>query len=382
MLPEFRKEFNFDQASYTHFNNAAWCPVPSIAVKSAHDFISKIANEAVNCFEEIMDIYETDKEVVAKFVGAAGPENVAFTPNCATAISMIAQSLEYKSGENIVTWEQEYASNAYTWHQVSKKHQLELISVPSEKNYDLDVQRLVDAINPKTKIVTISWIQSQAGTETPLLPVIDACKKNGALLLVDCIQGLGNKPFDLKKYPVDFLCSGSHKWLCGALGHGFLVFGKDHYKTMKPILQGAMSYGLPQEQTDLSIEPRIHAARFEPGAPQIIPSRMTIESMKVLMKHGVDNIHQTTQKMRRHMVEHLKKLGAIIKGNQDMTLGNSTITFELASGTEKIQEALIAEKISFSLKPAGLRLSPHAFNTIQECDKILQIIESELSHGG
>lgn len=309
----------------------------------------------------------------AKFLGTK-PEYVAMTQNCATAISIVAHGLEYSTGDEILTWDQEYPSNAYVWHAVARASGAKVVVLQSEKNYEMSLDLLLSKINSRTRVVTLSWVQSVAGTIIPLKPILDACEKVGAWFVVDAFQGLGAIPFQMSDYPGIVVTTGTQKWMCGPLGHAFLAFSDDRYLQLDPVLQGALSFG-GSDTTNLNQQLIPSAARFEPGTPLIISAIGAAASLNCLEEFGVDKIFEKNVLLRDHLIRGLDQIDAEIFGTRDSRNSGPHVTFIPRTDVADCTKTLLENKISYVTKLAGLRFSPHAFNTFEELDLALDCLK-------
>lgn len=370
---QFRDLFQFKDGEI-HFNNAGVAPMFCSTTKTVKDLIDSSCDRGIHNFESVMESYEKSRKQIARLLKTS-VDSVALTQNCATALSMVAYGLPLNAGENIVTWENEYSSNAYVWHRVCGKKNVEVRRAPWESSGELDLQKLLDQIDNKTTAVVFSWYQSQTGYETPLAPVIDKAKSLGAWVIVDIIQGAGIAPFDFEQYPIDIACFGAHKWLCGPLGSGVLAFKDNCYKKLEVLLEGGMSYGFPQEYFDLEVELVESARRFEPGGSLIWTSVACGQSCEELDKFGLDSIYRIAMQHRGALVSLVESLGGTVVGSKTGENSNPSVLFNIPRvDNVLLMDRLGEEKISCSLKKLGLRLSPHAFNTKKEVQFAQQVI--------
>ena len=259
----FRADFAFDP-NVVLFNTAGVAPM-STGAEAA--IVAESRSRAL--LSQASRIYEQARGSFARLTGAR-PEDVALMQTCAAAISQVALGLALRPGDEIVTTDQEYPSNAYPWYAAAQRASALIRVVRSQPDYSLPTESVLTAIGPQTRVVAVSWVQFQTGAVLDLRAISDACRRHGAWLVVDAIQGLGVMPFDLLQLGVDAVCGGTHKWLCGPLGQGFLALAPGRAAELAPLLHGAMTYGTPEDAVDPSRPPRPDARRFEPGSPPLL----------------------------------------------------------------------------------------------------------------
>ena len=116
----------------------------------------------------------------------------------------------------------------------------------------VDLDRLIEACDRRTRIVSVSWVGYASGWRTDLVELAQRVHARGALLFVDAIQGLGAFPLDAHARDIDFLAADGHKWLLGPEGAGLLFVRRKHLGRLRPLGVGwhsvvnAFDYGRAQ----------------------------------------------------------------------------------------------------------------------------------------
>lgn len=374
-VPEFRKFFNFDE-SYIHLNNAGCSPMMIAAQQKIQECIQEQASLGYHARPLAEEKWNLSKKQIAHFVGAK-PENLSIGLNCSQLISLIAQGLRLKPNDQILCWDQEYPSNVYPWLAAAKKSGAKLISLESSPNFGIAVEQLISKITKQTRVVALSWIQSFAGSVTPLKPVLDACNRVGAWLVVDVFQGLGTREFQLQDYPGMIVICGSQKWLCGPISVAFMAFEDDRYKELDVLIQGALTYGggdwLNPNPTYVA-----SAARFESGSGAYSSTLALAANCEVFQSYGLKRIEKEIEVLRDYLVQNLLNKSAIIYGDGDGNTNSSLSGPQLSFVPQKKIDLCIRDlqkhKISYVTKAQGIRFSPHAFNSFSELDLALSCL--------
>lgn len=369
---DFRSYFHIDK-NWIHLNNAGCTPLSIRAAEAMHTAINEHSQLGYHGREVLTKKLIDSRNTSAKFFGTK-PEHIAMTQNCATAVSIVAQGLKLNANDEILTWDQEYPSNSYAWHAAARAQGAKVITLKSEANFEMNLELMLSKINARTRIVTLSWVQSVAGTIISLKPILDACERVGAWFVVDAFQGLGAIPFKMSDYPGIIITTGAQKWMCGPLGHGYLAFSDDRYRELDPILQGALTFG-GSDQTNLNLKFIESAARFEPGTPLILTAIGAAASMECIEEFGIDKIHQKNIALREYLVSGLQKLDAKILGTIDSKKSGPHVTFLPIKSLSACEKSLFENKISYVTKVGGLRFSPHAFNSFEELDIAIDCIK-------
>lgn len=369
MIPDFRSEFDL-APGLIHLNNAGTAPVTIAARDAAVHVMNRHAREGVFAIPELYRDLEKAREKIAGFVGTSA-ERVAFVPNVSTGISMVAWGLPLQMGDGILTLDQEFPANVYAWRTVAKAKGLRIEVVQSREDLSVDWNDFLDRVRPGVKVVALSWVQYMAGTVAPLREIGEACRRVGAWLVVDGIQGLGVLPFDLSTSEVDVLCGGSHKWLCGPSGQGFVAFRESLYLEMSPVLEGARTYGGPEVRAIDGASPLASAARFEPGSATLVAAISLGESTEVLRRHGVDALSRVALSLASELRLFLRGKGYEILGGPSE---ESPLVCFRGGDQRAVASILAANRVACAPRSHGIRLSPHGFNTAAEVQAVASMI--------
>jgi cysteine desulfurase/selenocysteine lyase len=225
-------------------------------------------------------------------------------------------------------------------------------------------------------VVAVSWVQFQTGTVLDLRAISHACRRHGAWLVVDAIQGLGVMPFDLLQLGVDAVCGGTHKWLCGPLGQGFLALAPGRAAELAPLLHGAMTYGTPEDAVDPSRPPRPDARRFEPGSPPLLSAAGAAAAIERLLSLGIENIHRAALANSDRLITGLLTRGARLLVPVGNTLRSPIVTCIPRGNLDAIAAKLTARHVAFARRGGGIRLSPHAFHHAGDVERFFAILDA------
>jgi selenocysteine lyase/cysteine desulfurase len=222
--------------------------------------------------------------------------------------------------------------------------------------------------------VAVSWVQFQTGSIIDLVRLGERCHEQGAFLVVDAIQGLGQLPFQFDSLPVDFVAGGSHKWLCSLNGQGFFAAKPDFMKELRPISVGGGTFNRFGTFADPGAEMESSARRFEPGGFGFVPVLALGASVSLIERVGVLAIEARIRELS----------GRLRKGILDLELDLVT-PFEQAGGITSLRLALVQEsvflrkceeaRVALVKRGSFIRISPHAFCSENEVDRILDLLK-------
>ena len=364
MLVQYKNEFsNFENR--IHLNNAGLAPI----TRSARDKIIFWANRF---YEEgfytdhdyMLDILHA-RTSLSTLIGCEKNE-VAFFQSTASAISQLCFNFPLNSGDEVLTWDQEYASNLYPWQEACKRAQAQLVIIPSEKNLSTPVEKIIGKITPKTKVIAISWVQFLTGAKSDIQKLSIVTKEKGIFLFVDIMQGLGLHPFNMKEWGVDAVAGGSHKWLTSPVGVGFLAIDLKHINMIRPHNVGAYTFGTCDDPTDLLCLPKKDALKFEAGSKQVLEITALGASVDLILKTSVKIIEEEVLRLSGKLTDGLRNLGFEVYHNK-----SSIVNFLPRPDSA---QKLSSIPCNFALRGPGIRLSPHAFNTNEDIEKVLMAL--------
>ncbi len=262
----YRREFPVS-GNYIYLDHAGVAPI-SLRVKTAVEmFLAESAEGGSFHYpvwaERIVEI----RRACAQLINAC-PDEIAFVKSTSHGLSIVAQGLDWRPGDNVLIYEKEFPSNIYPWLNLTSKG-VEVRTIPSRDGRILldDISRL---INSRTRLLAISSVQFSNGFRIDLEKVGSLCRDKQVLLCVDAIQSLGMVPMDVKAFHIDFLSADAHKWLLGPEGIGIFYCSNGLAERLSPPLIGWKSVRneLAFDRPDFLL--KTNCLRFEEGSMNLI----------------------------------------------------------------------------------------------------------------
>lgn len=371
-LKEFKAHFYIRPEEVIHFNNSGQAPIPDVAKEMIYQWTERFYKEGALC---AMDGWRKTEEVRAKLAHFLGCDisELSFFPTTASALSQAAFGIDFKKGDEILIWDQEYPSNFYPWRMAAEQTGAKLVEMKSE-NWQTPAEKILEYVSDKTKAIAVSWVQYQTGAVTDLKFLSEKLKAKNIWLIADVIQGAGVRPFHFQQMGFDIVCGGSHKWLCSSYGSGFMIVKKERLSQLKPVAYGAMSFGDPDTPKSFINNPKSDAMKFEPGSKAMIEILALGASLDLFLKFGIENIFSEACRVADRLRTGLKQLGFTVASPEGpvVTFGPSP-----TMSIERVIECLRKKNVSFAPhRGPGLRLSLHAFNTDEEVDVVLRALKN------
>jgi kynureninase len=310
--------------------------------------------------EEWWDMPVSVGDRLAPIIGAP-PRSVTMHQNVTIAEAIILSCFEADGRRNRIVCERENFPSVMYYY--ARQHGLELVTVPVEK--------LVDAIDERTLLVPTSHVLFKSSYLQDARAIVEKAHKVGARVILDCFQSAGVVPFSVTDLKVDFAVGGCLKWLCGGPGNGWLYVRPDLIDTLEPRFTGWMAHERPFDFEPPPIRYTKGAMRFLNGTPQIPALYAAIEGLRIVNEVGVRAIREHSVAMTSHLLEKVQELGWPTLTPPDPNRRSGTVCVN-PPDSQQISRELLAHDFIIDWRPdAGIRISPHFYNTLDECDAIL-----------
>lgn len=251
--------------------------------------------------------YEDSRRRVARFIGAAGPEEVVFTRNATEAINLVARAWADEAvgeGDEVVLSTMEHHSNIVPWQLLARRKGARLRYVGLTADGRLDLDDLRGAIGARTKLVAVTQMSNVLGTIVPVGDVAEIAHRAGALLLVDGAQSVPHLPVNVGELGADFLAFSAHKML-GPTGVGVLWARRELLEAMPPFLGGGdMISVVRPEGSSWADVPH----KFEAGTPNIADVVAFGAAIEYLEGVGMRNVRRHEEELTGLALERLARV--------------------------------------------------------------------------
>ena len=312
---------------------------------------------------------------IARFLGAE-PSSVQIQPNASIALSTVASCFDFsKSKRNkVVTTSLDFPSMEYIWD-AQKQLGAKIDIVTSEDGVAIRTEKICDAIDDQTCLVALSHISYCSSYRVDAAAITERAHQKGALVLLDVYQSAGAMRLEAKNWKTDFMIGGTIKWLCGGPACGYLYVRPELQQELKPRLTGWVAHLQP---FDFAAPPMQYARsirRFAQGTPSIPALYSTIPGMEIIEECGVDNIENESKRRTEEIIEFASDRDWKINSPRKSTERGASVMIGVANAAGIVTQ-LADRKVFVDWRPrAGLRISPHFFNTDEEVDEALAILD-------
>lgn len=359
-----------------YLNAASTGPMPASAAAAAAHWTELRSQPHRIPLSLMFDAAQTARVQFAKLVGADS-EEIALMPNTTYGLNLAARALPLRPGV-ILTFDGEFPSCVYPFQALSSRG-ISLELVP-KKNGLPDEDTLVAAIaRPDVVAVVVSWVQFATGFVADLERIGNACRANGVFFIVDGIQGCGIRPINLHALPVDIFASGAQKWQLSPWGTGFVYVRRGLIEQIEPIDVGWACMRASTDYTrltDYEFDFYPDARRFEVVTIAYHDFAVANASTAMLLGLGVPQVSAHIDAMVGEVVSWAQSRSDVrLVTPADPQRRAGVVSFAPAQ-LEQMAERLRSSHVIHTVREGAIRLSPHAYNTIDEIRTVLSKLES------
>ncbi len=359
----------------TYLNHASIGPLPE-RTRLALDAFNR--RRAMPFHLPDRDLFATlaeSRRLIAGLIGAT-QEEIALTVNTSFGLGVVARALPLRPGDVVLVSDREFPANVYPWLRL-RETGIEVELVPTAANGWPDEARLLERLeDPRVRALAVSQVQFSNGYCVDLAALSAATRRTGAFLVVDAIQGVGQLPIDLRRTPVDVLACGGQKWLLSPWGSGFVYVRRDLIRELSPPVTGWMAFEGTDDFTRLtsySDTLRADARRFELITLPYQDFAGLNASLGLLVELGVERIQAHLQRLHEPVLAWASRSGTVVASPVDEH--GSGILCLAPEDVGAAYRRLKAARIICSLREGAIRLSPHGYNTVEEMERVVAVLE-------
>jgi cysteine desulfurase / selenocysteine lyase len=358
-------------AEWAYFDHAAVAPLPAPAAEAMIAWAREAAALGGAGWLEWKVVREALRARAARLVGA-DIEEIALVRSTTEGINLVAEGFPWRAGDNVVTLADEFPSNLYPWMNQARRG-VETRRVPTDDGR-VDLNRLADACDERTRIVSISWIGYASGWRNDIAAVAQIAHRRGALFFLDAIQGLGAFPLDVRGSGVDFFAADGHKWLLGPEGAGLFYIRREHLDRLQPIGVGWNSVAHSSDFTHIELRFKDSAARFEGGSSNMAGFAGLNASLELLMGLDIAAIGERILAVTDLACRRLIEAGANVASHREQPENSSGIVLFDWPGRDpqSVRRQLFDRKILLSARAGRLRFSPHAYCNEADIERLVE----------
>jgi cysteine desulfurase / selenocysteine lyase len=354
---------------FAYLDHAAMGPLSRPVFEAQRQFLEAQATLASEASPRFRQAREQLRQSMAAFIGADADE-IALTKNTPEGLSIVASGLSWRPGDNIVTTDLEFPANMYPWLNL-REAGVEVRTVASE-NGRIPAERLLSAVDGRTRLVAISYVQFSNGFRSDLARLSEFCRPRGVYLVTDAIQAVGALPVDVAALGVDFLACASHKWLLGPFGMGWFYCRRELLERLRPSEVGQGSMVERSSFLDYQFEFAPGAARFECGVVNMGGVYGLQASLDLLSSVGQAQIEEQILSLNARLADGLETRGYQVVSSRRGGEQSGILSFRSEQrDSSDLRERLHRAGVIVSLREGLVRVSPHFYNSADDLDRLL-----------
>jgi selenocysteine lyase/cysteine desulfurase len=360
--------------NYIYMNHAGVSPLPGPSVEAMNRQALQVATHGTEAYNDWIAGIEKTREKIAKLVNAK-PGEIAFMRNTSDGLSVIANGINWKSGDNVVTCDCEFPANIYPWMRFERDG-VE-VRMAHERQGRVEADELLSLIDGRTRVVAVSFVQFASGFRMDLERIGAVCRQRDVLFVVDAIQGLGALEFDVEKFHVDAFSADGHKWLLGPEGCAVMFVSERALDRIQPTVVGWMSVknwrdAVAGDRISYSLEYLDGAARFESGTLNAIGIHGLGASLDILLDVGIEKIETHVLALGDRLCEGLQSKGYEVTSSRRPQEASCIVcTVKQGIAAHELAKHLAKNRIIVAARCGRLRFAPHVYNTFEEVETVV-----------
>jgi selenocysteine lyase/cysteine desulfurase len=286
----------------------------------------------------------------------------------------VASALNFRERKKVVMGEFEFPTMGHVWlGQRGRGADVHFVTAQGNRipraNYEKQVDR-------NTCIVPITHVCFKNGFRSEVNAITQIAHRNGALVMLDDYQDCGTRPIDVKAMNLDFYLAGTLKYLLGPPGLAFLYVRKELISSLVPTITGWFAQANPFAYDPQHFELSPTARRFESGTPSVPNVYGAMPGFQLLQEIGMNNVAAHIQKLTQVLLSFARDLGIVAKTPDD-SVGPLIVLQSKDSGL--LVQKLAESGIVASNRHDGLRISFHAYNTMDDVNAVVNFLKENLN---
>jgi selenocysteine lyase/cysteine desulfurase len=363
----WRHEFPVTE-TLTYLNHAAVAPLSRRCAEAMKSLADDVLMNGSLHYDRWMECYEGFRVSAASLINAHRDE-IAIVKNTSEGIATIALGLDWKPGDKIVAFREEFPANYFPWLR------LEARGVRIEWLSEFDPLDRIEEAARGAKLLAISYVQYLSGYRANIEAIGEICHRQGCFYFVDAIQGLGVFPLDVRRCRIHALAADGHKWLLGPEGCGVLFVDRAWQDRIEPVEFGWTNIAGYNDYSCRDMALREDAGRYECGTLNTISIYGLRAAIELILEVGVERIGPVVQGLADRLAE-----GAVAKGYATMiprtpATGAGIVSVRKPSlDARMVVSELRRHGITAAPRQGWARLSPHFYVSAEAIDRVIAVL--------
>ncbi len=378
-----RAKFSLPKST-TYLNCAYMSPLMKRVEKAGLAGMVQKRNPMKVSVDDFFRDTESLRREFARLINLGDPRRVVVIPSASYGLSTVARNTVLRKGDSVVVMHEQFPSNVYPWMRLTEETgaKLKIVEPPTSlvDRGKIWNERLVDAIQPGTRVVALGNVHWADGTRFDLAAVSRRAREVGARLVVDGTQSIGALPFDQSTILADAVICAGYKWLMGPYSIGLAYYGEAYDKGVPLEENWINRLGSEDFSGLVKYEQQYQpgALRYEVGEhSNFILVPMMLEALRQVNAWGPKNVQVYCRSITSKGIARLQDHGYWIENESWRGQHLFGIRFPKNSDVVKIRERVKRKGISISFRGDFMRISPHVYNSESDFMKLVEVLTSK-----
>ncbi len=365
-LPGAVRDF-FPICAHKTYVNACSQGALSVQVREAYGAYLEHWDERGSPWDYWVELAERARGAFADLINAT-PDEVAVTTSLSAGVSALVSALEFDQRDTIVISDFEFPTIGQIAH-AQEQRGARVVHV-GEQDGTIPLEGFDAAIDEGTALVAVAHVCYRNGSRLELEGVIELAHARGVPVLVDTFQSAGAVPIDVRALNVDFLATGSLKYLLGSAGLGFLYARRELIGQWTPVQTGWFADEDIFKMDISDYSPSGTARRYEAGTPPVPSLYAGVAGIELVSSVGVDRVERHVDELTARLDAGLGELGASLATPRARER-RGPMTAVRSTDDQALVDALADAGVITSCRDGNVRISPHMYNSAEDIDAVL-----------
>lgn len=359
------------------FNCAHQGPLPQVAVSAAQEALRQKTRPHLIRDDDFTTAPNALKASIGRLIGT-GAEDIILGNSASYGMHVLRNGLHWGAGDEVLLVNGDFPATVYPW--LGLQDDGVRVRLIRPRGLSLTPEELKHEITPSTRLLCVSWVNSFNGSVLDVSAIGQLCHDYGIIFVLNGSQAVGAREIDVKREPIDALVSCGYKWLCGPYGTGFCWIRPELRSRLKP----TQTYWLPhvwgqENLTDYSLKKDIGSAAFDVFCTanflNFVPWRASID---YLLSVGIPAIEGYNRVLVSRLVDGVAKPRYYLVSPSERDSRSAIVVISHMDGgrNSEVYSSLTRTGIDIGLRGGNLRFSLHLYNTLDEVDRALSVMNS------
>jgi len=359
-------------ARWVFLNHAAVAPLSNRARRAMEWLLDDVTRNGTANAGQWHQCYQRCREAAARLVGAK-PTDIALLKNTTEGLGVVANGLDWREGDNVVSCNVEFPANIYPWMNLARRG-VDLRLVP-ERDGRVPFEDIEAALDARTRVLALSFVEFGSGFRHDLERLGALCASRGVLFVVDAIQGLGVFPVDVAAQQIDALSADGHKWLLAPEGCALFYCTPALREQLEVVNVGWWGVVNASDYLNYDFTLRPDARRFESGTLNTVGVYGLTAAIELLLELDLDRVAARVLELTDHLCEGLLGKGCELLSSRVAGEASGIVSFVSPSEDPRaFVTRAEGEGIIIACRDRRVRVSPHCYNDESDLNALLALL--------